>query len=61
MDRAYYQQIPEIDVFFLHLNVRRSHLVNDSLQEVRLVYNLNQQIKLALINVVIMKDCKKEK
>lgn len=27
-------QPPQIDIFFLNINVRRSHLVNDSLNEV---------------------------
>lgn len=40
LDRAVYHQIPDIDVFFLNLTVRRSHLVNDSLAEVRRRFSL---------------------
>ncbi|XP_074602235.1 putative E3 ubiquitin-protein ligase HECTD2 isoform X3 [Brevipalpus obovatus] len=50
LNRAIYQQIPDIDVFFLNLNVRRSHLVSDSLHEIaRKQSDLKKKLKVTFV------------
>ncbi|GFR03913.1 probable E3 ubiquitin-protein ligase HECTD2 [Trichonephila clavata] len=50
MSRALHQQAPDIDVFFLNLNVRRSHLVSDSLNEIaRKQSDLKKKLKVTFV------------
>nr|XP_042904341.1 probable E3 ubiquitin-protein ligase HECTD2 [Parasteatoda tepidariorum] len=50
MSRAMHQQAPDIDVFFLNLNVRRSHLVSDSLNEIaRKQTDLKKKLKVTFV------------
>ncbi|GIY20830.1 probable E3 ubiquitin-protein ligase HECTD2 [Caerostris darwini] len=50
MSRAMHQQAPDIDVFFLNLNVRRSHLVCDSLNEIaRKQSDLKKKLKVTFV------------
>ena len=34
-------QTPQIDIFFLNINVRRNHIVADSLKEVSAIHDFN--------------------
>ncbi|KAI1301904.1 putative E3 ubiquitin-protein ligase HECTD2 [Halotydeus destructor] len=50
LNRAIHQQVPDIDVFFLNLHVRRMHLVTDSLQEVsRKQSDLKKKLKVTFV------------
>ncbi|KAG8176214.1 hypothetical protein JTE90_016084, partial [Oedothorax gibbosus] len=50
MSRALHQQAPDIDVFFLNLNVRRGHLVSDSLNEIaRKQSDLKKKLKVTFV------------
>ncbi|RWS05224.1 putative E3 ubiquitin-protein ligase HECTD2-like protein, partial [Dinothrombium tinctorium] len=50
LNRALHHQVPDIDVFFLNLNVRRSHLVSDSLHEIaRKQSDLKKKLKVTFI------------
>ncbi|XP_023244373.1 probable E3 ubiquitin-protein ligase HECTD2 [Centruroides sculpturatus] len=50
LNRAIHQQAPDIDVFFLNLNVRRSHLVSDSLNEIaRKQADLKKKLKVTFV------------
>ncbi|RWS26545.1 putative E3 ubiquitin-protein ligase HECTD2-like protein [Leptotrombidium deliense] len=45
LNRAIHHQVPDINVFFLNLNIRRSHLVSDSLQEVQTIARKQTDLK----------------
>lgn len=50
LNRAIHQQVPDIDVFFLNLNIRRSHLVSDSLMEIARKQNdLKKKLKVTFV------------
>ncbi|KAL1434216.1 hypothetical protein MTO96_011858 [Rhipicephalus appendiculatus] len=50
LNRALHHQAPDIDVFFLNLNVRRSHLVSDSLNEIaRKQSDLKKKLKVTFV------------
>ncbi|OQR77391.1 putative E3 ubiquitin-protein ligase HECTD2-like [Tropilaelaps mercedesae] len=50
LNRALQHQVPDIDVFFLNLNIRRSHLVSDSLHEIaRKQADLKKKLKVTFV------------
>ncbi|XP_015792141.1 probable E3 ubiquitin-protein ligase HECTD2 [Tetranychus urticae] len=50
LNRAIYQQAPDMDVFFLNLNIRRSSLVSDSLHEIaRKQIDLKKKLKVTFV------------
>ncbi|CAN7941504.1 unnamed protein product, partial [Ixodes pacificus] len=50
LNRALHHQAPDIDVFFLNLNVRRSYLVSDSLNEIaRKQTDLKKKLKVTFV------------
>lgn len=50
LNRAIHRQIPDMDVFFLNINVRRSHLLSDSLLEIsRKQLDLKKKLKVTFV------------
>lgn len=50
LNRALQHQVPDIDVFFLNLNIRRAHLVSDSLNEIaRKQADLKKKLKVTFV------------